>query len=90
MTTPTPENAPPGTEVVCIKTPRPCGGAEKPQAGNIYTVNRWIFLVDGPAIDLVETIHPVFCDHPPNFRLLNLAGLDNLLTERAPSDLENA
>lgn len=94
MITPTPITAPVGTEIVCIKQGAPVLKyvAVKPlEIGRVYVVSGWwtgIF----PKRGLITALFTdgngfVGCD-PKLFRLLDLAGLDDLLKTEASHDLE--
>ncbi len=75
----------PGTEVVCCASPaRPSDCPTRLVIGRVYTVAGWTSeLITGkPLVDLVENYHEEWAWGRDCFRLLDLAGLDALLTRR--------
>jgi hypothetical protein len=76
----------PGTEVICINA----GGWSRRcpfrlREGAIYTVRGWTdeLFTGNPLVDLVEVYHDEWAAEPWRFRLLDLAGLGELLSEGA-------
>ena len=92
MTTPSPQNAPVGTEIVCVNDAPFLGLGQLLTHGAIYTIVSW---QPGVRVDTMELSAGVTlgevrlpahdCFAPERFRLLQLAGLDSLL--RTPARL---
>jgi len=83
MTTPTPSNAPPRTEIVAVRTPRNLLFWRTPpfKKGDVLQIAKWKTTKYHPTPCIILHEFPECACNPTLFRLLDLSGLENLLTE---------